>query len=64
MLNIKRIDRVSNQRILNIMKKKNLAETVIIRQLRSLGHWLRIPADSIINKYALYTTNEGRGRRG
>ena len=64
MLNIKRIDRVSNQQILNIMKRKNLAETVIIRQLRSLGHWLRKPADSIINKYALYTTNEGRGRRG
>ena len=64
MLNIKRTDKISNQRILGKVKRKDLIDTVIGRQLRSLGHWLRKPPTSIINKYALYTTNLERNRRG
>ena len=63
LLNIKRTDRVRNERILEIVGRKNLADLVAQRQMRTLGHWLR-KENSTISKYALYTTNKGKNRRG
>ena len=40
------------------------SETLLIKQLRVLGHWLRRPHDATIKMYALYTTNQGKKRRG
>ena len=62
MLNIKRTDRIRNDRILDICNRRNLADILINRQLRTLGHWLR-KEDSSIKKYALYTTDRGKNRR-
>jgi len=63
-LNIKRIDRVTNQHILNVTQRKNLFDIFLQKQLRALGHWLRRPIDTTIRRYALYTTNQGKNRRG
>ena len=64
LLNIRRTDRVTNQHILNVTQRKNLSETLLIKKLRVLGHWLRRPNDATIKMYALYTTNQGKNRRG
>ena len=37
---------------------------LLSKQLRVLEHWLRRPPETTIKKYALYTTNQGRNRRG
>ena len=57
-------DRVTNQHILNVTQRKNLSDTLLVKQLRVLGHWLRRPDDATIKMYALYTTNQGKNRRG
>ena len=62
-LNIRRIDRVTNQAVLQQMNRSPLIRTVRSRQLRTLGHWIRaihLP----ISHYALYTPEGGRNRRG
>ena len=59
----KRIDRVTNSDVLQRASRANLSDILMKRQLRTLGHWLRRPSDTTANRYALYTTNEGRGRR-
>ena len=63
LLNIRRIDRVTNQHVLNIAQRKHLSEKLLSKQLRVLGHWIRRPPETTI-KYALYTTNQRRNRRG
>ena len=35
-----------------------------VTQRKQLGSWLRRPPETAIKKYALYTTNKGRNRRG
>ena len=62
MLSIKRINRIRNDRILDTRNRRNLADLLIERQLRTLGHWLR-KEDSSVKKYALYTTNRRKNRR-
>ena len=63
MLNIKRTDRLRNERVLEICNRRNLADEVTKQQLRTLGHWLR-KQGSTISKYALFNTNKGKNRRG
>ena len=55
MLNIKRIDRVSNAKIYDLTHTAPLVENVRTRQLRFLGHVLRIPDDEPCKEYALYS---------
>ena len=62
LLNIRRTDRVANQHTLNVTQRKNLSETLLIKQLRVQGHWLRRPDDATIKIYALYSTNQGKPR--
>ena len=64
MLGIRRIDRVSNAHVLQKTKRSNISDKLLQQQLRTLGHWLRRPDGENIKRYALYTTNQGRGRRG
>ena len=64
LFNIRRTDRVTNQHILNVTQRKNLSDTLLVKQLRVLGHWLRRPDDATIKMYALYTTNQGKNGRG
>ena len=63
MLNIKRTDRIRNDRILDTCNRRNPADLPIECQLRTLGHWLR-KEDSSIKTYALYTSNREKNRRG
>ena len=54
MFNIKRIDRVSNSRIYDLTQTAPLVENVRTRQLRFLGHVLRMPDGEPCKEYALY----------
>ena len=62
MLNIKRTGRIRDDRILYTSNRRNLADLLIERQLRTLGLWLR-KKDLSIKTYALYTTNRRQNRR-
>ena len=66
MLNIKRIDKVSNIRIHELIGIKDpLVLTVQRRQLRFVGHCLRKAENEFINKYVFYTpelSHENRAR--
>ena len=65
MLNIKRIDKVSNIRIHELIGIKDpLVLTVQRRQLRFVGHCLRKAENELINKYVLYTPELSHGNRG
>ena len=65
MLNIKRLDRVPNDRIYEMTESKPLIEQVRMRQLRFLGHILRMPEDEpAVRLYALYIPSHGRRRPG
>ena len=55
---------MTNQHVLNITQRKHLSEILLSKQLRVLGHWHRRPPETTIKKYSLYTTNQGRNRRG
>ena len=63
-LNIKRLDKIPNTVILSTVGKDNLMQTVIQRQLRWLGHTLRLPSSSLVNQYALYQPLHGKRERG
>ena len=63
-LNIKRLGKISNTVILSTVGKDNLMQTVIQRQLRWLGHTLRLPNSSVVNQYALYQPLHGKRKRG
>ena len=68
MLNIKRIDKVSNKKIHEMIGiQEPLVLKVQRRQFRFIGHSLRKAESELINKYALYTPepshrNRGRGK--
>ena len=65
MLNIKRIDKVSNIRIHELIGIKDpLVLTVQRRQLQFVGHCLRKAENELINKYVLYTPELSHGNRG
>ena len=60
MLNIKRIDRVSNAKIYDLTKTAPLVETVRTHQRRFLGDVLRMPDDEPCKEYALYIPPNGK----
>ena len=61
MLHIKRTDHVKNETILKTVNQQPLSDTVRERQLRRLGHVLRMKEDNISRMYAMYGPNHGRG---
>lgn len=63
-LNIKRTDRVRNEKILDLVEKPPLSVIVVERQLRRLGHILRQDQNSFPNRYALYWPQHGKRKRG
>ncbi len=63
MLNIRRLDKISNKVIYDRVGQGPLINTVHRRQLRFIGHSLRRPSTEPINKYALYTPAERHGKR-
>ena len=64
MLNIKRLDRMSNERIYHLTNTQPLINTVRQRQLRFLGHILRMPEEEPCRRYALFVPTHGRRRTG
>ena len=57
MLNIKRLDHISNARINEMTNTKPLINTVRQHQLCFLGHILRKPDDELCKRYALYNNS-------
>ena len=64
MLNIKRIDRVTNETIYNLTGTTPLVEKARLRQLKFLGHILRLPDGEPCKEYALYVPRHGRRKPG
>ena len=64
MLNIKRLDRVSNAQVHEMANTQPLIYTVRQRQMRFLGHIRRMPDDEPCRKYALFVPTHGRRRPG
>ncbi len=64
MLNIKHTDHVTNATIYTMTNTNPLVERVRIRQLKFLGHILRMPDDEPVKLYALYTPPHGKRRPG
>ena len=62
MLDIKRIDRVSNATIYDLTQAAPLVENVRTRQLRFLGHVLRLPGDEPCKEYAMQCIFHHMGR--
>ena len=60
MLGIKRIDRVRNTQIHEMTNTQSLINTVRQRQLRFLGHILRMPEDELGWRYALFVPTHGQ----
>ena len=60
MLNIKRIDRVPNAKIYDLTQTAPLVENVRTRQLKFLGHLLRMPDDEPCKECALYIPPHGK----
>ena len=64
MLNIKRIDRVTNVSIYNLTKTTPLVERARARQLKFLGHILRLPVEEPCREYALCVPKHGKRNPG
>ena len=64
MLNIKRIDRVTNVSIYNLTKTTPLVERARARQLKFLGHILRMPVEEPCREYAIYVPKHGKRKPG
>ncbi|KAI8486540.1 spermatogenesis [Branchiostoma belcheri] len=64
MLNIKRLDHVSNAWIYKLTNTRPLITMVRQRQLRFLGHALRMPVGQPCRTYALYVPTHGKRRPG
>ena len=66
MLNIKRIDHVTNEAIYQRVKQPPLSSLVVKRQLTWVGHMLRRPEKELIRKYAMYEpgVQMGKSKRG
>ena len=64
MLNIKRIDHVPNSRIYDDTNTEPLVNRVRLRQLKFLGHILRMPEEEPCRLFALYTPSHGRRKPG
>ena len=64
MLNIKRIDRVPIATIYSLTETAPLIVRVRLRQLRLLGHVLRLPENEPVREFAVYVPTHGRGKPG
>ncbi|XP_035665218.1 uncharacterized protein LOC118408508 [Branchiostoma floridae] len=64
MLNIKRLQRVSNSEIYRVTNTQPLICKVRQRQLRFIGHALRMPLEEPLRTYALYVPSHGKRRPG
>ena len=64
MLNIKRIDKVPNATVYHLTEAVPLIEKARSRQLKYLGHVLRMPDGEFAKEYALYVPNHGKRKRG
>ena len=64
MLNIKRIDRVPNATIYSLTETAPLIERVGLRQLRFLGHVLRLPENEPLREFAVCVPTHGRRKHG
>ena len=64
MLNIRRIDRVPNATIYSLTESAPLIERVRLRQLRFLGHVLRLPENEPVRDFVMYVPTHGRKKPG
>ena len=64
MLNIRRRDHVTNNTIYTMTNTKPLIQRLRERQLRFLGHILRMPEEEPARRYALYIPAHGKRRPG
>ena len=64
MLNIKRIDRVPNATIYRLTDTAPLIQKAWTRQLKFLGHVLRMADGELVKEYALYVPNHGKRKPG
>ena len=64
MLDIKRTDHIPNTQVYATTKTEPLIHRVRLRQLKFLGHVLRMPEDEPCRRYALYTPTRGTRRPG
>ena len=64
MLNIRRIDRVPNATIYSFTESAPLIERVRLRQLRFLGHVLRLPENEPVRDFVMYVPTHGRKKPG
>lgn len=64
MLNIKRMDRIPNETIYNLTNTIPLIARVRTRQLKFLGHILRLTDDEPVKEYALYVPPYGKRKPG
>ena len=64
MLNIRRIDRVPNATIYSLTESAPLIERVRLRQLRFLGHVLRLSENEPVRDFVMYVSTHGRKKPG
>lgn len=64
MLKIKRLDKIRNERVLQIVNQPPLSVTVKERQLRRLGHTLRADRVTLQHKFAVYFPLHGKRKPG
>ena len=62
MLNIKRVDHISNNEVYQLVKMDRLTTTIQRRQLRYVGHCLRKNKDELINQCVLYYPKPSHGK--
>lgn len=63
MLDIKKMDRISNQAVYEAVEKNQLILQIQQRQLRFVGHSLRRDPNDQINKNVLYAPEKLHGKR-
>ena len=61
MLNIKSVDRIPNKTIYNLTETTPLIVRARTRQLKFIGHVLRLPNDELAKEYALIVPSHGKG---
>ena len=64
MLNVKRIDRITNEEIYNRLEQKPLSVIIVKRQLEWVGHMLWKDKSGPIRNLAFYRPMHGTARRG
>ena len=64
MLNIKRLDKISNEEIYTKIGITPLVHQIQRRQLKYVGHCLRKDKNELINKYVLYKAEDRLGKLG